>query len=119
MANVFQAFVDVANNIRKKDSTTMLSGPFWFIQLCLNSIFKSHFQCYTRFSPTLELEGARLIYYTLTEKPSEETYRKFIEVILSTKEFTEELAPFVQPNIAVLACLKKNSLLRPQVNKPN
>lgn len=88
-----------------------LSRPFWFIQLWLNSIFKSHLQCDKRFSPSLKLEGAKLIYYTPSRKPSKENYKKHIEVLLNSIEFTEDLVPFVQPNIARHICLKKTFLV--------
>jgi len=61
-----------------------------------------------RFSPSLGLEGARLIYYTPTGKPLEENYKKYLEVLLKTIESIGDLTPFVQSNIAEPACLKKN-----------
>lgn len=60
-----------------------------------------------RFFPPRALEDARLIYYTPTKKPLENSFKIFIEVLQITTEFTKDLAPFALSTIIGPLCLKK------------
>ncbi|RYA72455.1 hypothetical protein DD595_25280 [Enterobacter cloacae complex sp. 4DZ3-17B2] len=61
-----------------------------------------------RFFPPRALEDARLIYYTPTKKPLENSFKIFIEVLQITTEFTKDLTHFILPSIAGgPTCLKK------------
>lgn len=111
MANVYQAFIDAANSLHQKEPITSLSGPFWFTKLWLNSIFRKHLRQDARFSLALELEGARLVYYTSTGKPLEQSFRKYIKVLMKMIYFTKDLAPVVHLLIARPECLKKTFLI--------
>lgn len=64
-----------------------------------------------RFSLALELEGARLVYYTSTGKPLEQSFRKYIKVLMKMIDFTKDLAPVVHLLIARPECLKKTFLI--------
>lgn len=94
--------------LREQKTITGLSGPFWFIQPWLNSILKKHLIRDTRFSFSLTLESARLIYYTSRKKPSKESFRKFIKILLNSNKFIEDLAHFAQSTIVGPFYLKKS-----------
>jgi len=93
--------------MRREEPITGLSRPSWFIQLWINSILKKHLRPDMRFFPPRALEDARLIYYTPTKKPLENSFKIFIEVLQITTEFTKDLAPFALSTIIGPLCLKK------------
>ncbi|KAG4950367.1 hypothetical protein JHK85_044276 [Glycine max] len=111
------AFIDAANSLHQKEPITSLSRPFWFTKLWLNSIFRKHLRQDARFSLALELEGARLVYYTSTGKPLEQSFRKYIKVLMKMIDFTKDLAPVVHLLIARPECLKKTFLIETPVPK--
>nr|KYP55237.1 hypothetical protein KK1_001444 [Cajanus cajan] len=98
LASLYSCLDEASESLFRESGPRNLSGPLWLLQLWLNAIFERKLSLSSIFNSPCELEGARLT--TLTpRKHSVDNFGTYVNAILSFKEFSEDLAPFIRPTL--------------------
>nr|KYP30917.1 hypothetical protein KK1_049679 [Cajanus cajan] len=98
LASLYTCLDEALESLFRESRPRNLAGPLWLLQLWLNSIFEKKLSLVSTFTPSCELEGARL--NTLTpRKRSIDNFATYIDAILSFTNFNEDLAPFIRPTL--------------------
>nr|KYP64361.1 hypothetical protein KK1_018957 [Cajanus cajan] len=108
LASLYTCLDEASESLSRESGPRNLSGPLWLLQLWLNAIFEKKLRLPSIPIPICELEGARLT--TLTpRKRLVDNFEKYVRAILSFTEFTEDLAPFIRPNLIGPTWLRQNN----------
>uniref|UniRef100_A0A151UFU2 Aminotransferase-like plant mobile domain-containing protein n=1 Tax=Cajanus cajan TaxID=3821 RepID=A0A151UFU2_CAJCA len=108
LASLYTCLDEASESLLCELGPRNLSGPLWLLQLWLSAIFEKKLSLTSPFTPACELEGARLT--TLTpRKCSIDNFAKYIDVILSFTDFSEDLAPFIRTTLTGPSWLRKNN----------
>nr|KYP75498.1 hypothetical protein KK1_008237 [Cajanus cajan] len=108
LASLYTCLDEASESLFRETGPQNLSGPLWLLQLWLNAIFEKKLSLTSTFTPTCELEGARLT--TLTpRKRLVDNFATYIDAILSFTEFSEDLAPFIRPTLTGPCWLRQNN----------
>nr|KYP65767.1 hypothetical protein KK1_012031 [Cajanus cajan] len=111
LASLYTCLDEASESLFRESKPRNLSRPLWLLQLWLNAIFEKKLSLTSTFTPTCELEGARLT--TLTpRKRSLDNFATYIDAILSFTEFSEDLAPFIRPTLTGPSWLRQNNQVR-------
>nr|KYP37103.1 hypothetical protein KK1_041735 [Cajanus cajan] len=98
LASLYTCLDEASESLFRESGPQNLSGPLWLIQLWLNAILERKLSLTSSFTPTWELEGARLI--TLTpRKRLIDNFAKYIDAILTFSQFSKDLAPFIRTSL--------------------
>nr|KYP35303.1 hypothetical protein KK1_043661 [Cajanus cajan]KYP35305.1 hypothetical protein KK1_043663 [Cajanus cajan] len=108
LASLYTCLDDALESLFRDSGPQNLSGPLWLLQLWLNAIFEKRLRLTSSFTPSCQLEGARLT--TLTpRKRSVDNFAKYVNVILSFEVFVEDLAPFVPSDLLGPSWIRDNN----------
>nr|KYP33601.1 hypothetical protein KK1_045536 [Cajanus cajan] len=108
LASLYTCLDEASESLFRESGPRNLSGPLWLLQLWRNAIFQKKLSLTSTFTPSCELEGARLT--TLTpRKRSVDNFAIYIDAILSFKDFNEDLAPFICPALPGPSWLRQNN----------
>nr|KYP58676.1 hypothetical protein KK1_014094 [Cajanus cajan] len=108
LASLYTCLDEASESLFRETGPRNISGPLWLLQLWLNAIFEKKLSLTSTFTPTCELEGARLT--TLTpRKCLVDNFATYIDAILSFTEFSEDLAPFIRPTLTGPSWLRQNN----------
>nr|KYP56924.1 hypothetical protein KK1_003175 [Cajanus cajan] len=98
LASLHTCLDEASESLFRESGPRNLSGPLQLLQLWLNAILERKLSLSSSFTPTCELEGARLT--TLTpRKRLVDNFSKYIDAILSFNQFSEDLAPFIRTSL--------------------
>ncbi|XP_029125442.1 uncharacterized protein LOC109814161 isoform X2 [Cajanus cajan] len=108
LASLYTCLDEASESLARESGPRNLSGPLWLLQLWLNALLEKKLHLPSKPIPICELEGARLT--TLTpRKRLVDNFEKYIRAILSFTDFTEDLAPFIRPNLIGPTWLRQNN----------
>nr|KYP69069.1 hypothetical protein KK1_022720 [Cajanus cajan] len=108
LASLYACLDEASESLFQENGPRNLSGPLWLLQLWLNAIFENKLSLTSAYSPSCDLEGARLT--TLTpRKRSVDNFATYIAAILSFTNFHEDLAPFIRPTLTGPSWLRQNN----------
>nr|KYP46845.1 hypothetical protein KK1_031548 [Cajanus cajan] len=106
LASLYACLDEASEGLFRETGPRNLSRPLWLLQLWLNAIFENKLSLTSAYSPSCDLEGARLT--TLTpRKRSVDNFATYIAAILSFTD--EDLAPFIRPTLTGPSWLRQNN----------
>ncbi|XP_027346509.1 uncharacterized protein LOC113858193 [Abrus precatorius] len=96
LGNLYENLNEAVASFRSNDFPSVISGPFWLLQLWLNAIFEEKLQSSEPPNTSREIEGFRLTFLTtnIAKKHYYNAFRQYFNFFLSLQSFTPQLAPF-------------------------